>query len=428
MGPQDDSIGASGSLSIIQAMEAWRGPLEIERNPRRKILSLDRQDAKRVLELYVKHTLSNCEDSFAAKERLQEGSGGQVKKTARLQRSASDFCRYSSFRGIRRKSQADKAKAQQSEDAGSKKKKQVACGSTTDNEQKPKGKSSKNVPEGKSQYSGIKTFMNFLFRRNTDEHKEKSCRKKKDKDADKQQVPMEAEEVKRSRTDLNSSTQSRKANKKRTSFRKAFAFKKLVTEEEKGEGLEAGAKAKKSNLLPLENSQKPGVPDTEQHDQYCAQVSEEIELIIQSNESKGKKGHSYHEPPKPVSANEAEEAIRRIVSFLESAGDDWDKKIKEDVGLSAFFRNISYSSFKHLADVYVNNEVTASVPDRHPEEVQFAFAVHLTAKVAGICNHTVNRIMGFGNQYLQDSFAQFSYNRNLKDREMFRVNSCEGPD
>lgn len=96
-------------------------------------------------------------------------------------------------------------------------------------------------------------------------------------------------------------------------------------------------------------------------------------------------------------------------------------QIKEDVGLSAFFRNISYSSFKHLADVYVNNEVTASVPDRHPEEVQFAFAVHLTAKVAGICNHTVNRIMGFGNQYLQDSFAQFSYNRNLKVREEKQV-------
>uniref|UniRef100_K7F089 B2L14 protein n=2 Tax=Pelodiscus sinensis TaxID=13735 RepID=K7F089_PELSI len=72
---------------------------------------------------------------------------------------------------------------------------------------------------------------------------------------------------------------------------------------------------------------------------------------------------------------------------------------------------ISYSSFKHLADVYVRKEVTAQGPEMSPEELQFAFAVHLTAKVAGICNHAVNRIMGFGTQYLQDTFVQFSYSK-----------------
>ncbi|NXS58256.1 B2L14 protein, partial [Brachypteracias leptosomus] len=69
---------------------------------------------------------------------------------------------------------------------------------------------------------------------------------------------------------------------------------------------------------------------------------------------------------------------------------------------------ISYSSFKDLADAYVREEMTASRPNVHLQEIQFAFTVHLTAKVAGICNQAVNRIMGFGTRYLEDSFAPYS--------------------
>ncbi|NXI54053.1 B2L14 protein, partial [Chloroceryle aenea] len=69
---------------------------------------------------------------------------------------------------------------------------------------------------------------------------------------------------------------------------------------------------------------------------------------------------------------------------------------------------MSYSSFKDLADAYVHKEMTASRPDCSLQEIQFAFAVHLTAKVAGICSQAVNRIMGFGTRYLEDSFAPYS--------------------
>ncbi|NXU58748.1 B2L14 protein, partial [Turnix velox] len=75
---------------------------------------------------------------------------------------------------------------------------------------------------------------------------------------------------------------------------------------------------------------------------------------------------------------------------------------------------ISYSSFKNLADAYVSREMMTSRPDVNPEEVQFAFSVHFTAKVAGICNQAVNRIMGFGTRYLEDSFAPLSYSKILQ--------------
>lgn len=82
-------------------------------------------------------------------------------------------------------------------------------------------------------------------------------------------------------------------------------------------------------------------------------------------------------------------------------------QVREDAQLRTFFRDMSYSSFKNLADAYVRREMTASRPDVNPQEIQFAFAVHLTARVAGIRNQAVNRIMGFGTRYLEDSFVPY---------------------
>lgn len=92
------------------------------------------------------------------------------------------------------------------------------------------------------------------------------------------------------------------------------------------------------------------------------------------------------------------------------------QQVKEDVRLRTFFKDMSYSSFKNLADAYVRREMTANRPNVNPQEIQFAFTVHLTARVAGICNQAVNRIMGFGTRYLEDSFAPLSYSKILQVR------------
>lgn len=82
-------------------------------------------------------------------------------------------------------------------------------------------------------------------------------------------------------------------------------------------------------------------------------------------------------------------------------------QVREDARLQLFFRDMSYSSFKNLADAYVQRELTTSRPNVNPQEIQFAYTVHLTATVAGICSQAVNRIMGFGTRYLEDSFAPY---------------------
>ncbi|XP_038235601.1 protein BNIP5-like [Dermochelys coriacea] len=412
-------------------MEAqWRRPWESESQPKRKFLSLDKKDAKKVLEIYVKRTLSNCEDSFAAKKRVEEANGAQGKKMTKLRRAASDFCGYSGSKLIMRKHQADRAKALRLEDALSEKSKPLACGNATEDEQKPKGKGLKSLSQGKNQPSWIKTLLNFFDWKNTD-CKEHSYKKTKEKETSMQRAPscMEAEMATRTGADSSSSPQLGKTIKKRSSLRRTFSLKKHATEEEKKAGKEAGIKAKRPSFLPLRSVHRPSSQVREEHELYCRQVSEEIQLIIQGNEAKRNRNHSYEELLRPAGTPESEETIiRKIVALLKNTGDHLDKKIKEDTNLTTFFKDISYSSFKHLADVYVNKEVKAQVPEMSTEEIQFAFAVHLTAKVAGICNHAVNRIMGFGNKYLQDTFVQFSYSKNVRDCEKFSTSSCESPD
>lgn len=410
------------SIYIMETQR--RKPWETESHPKGKFLSLDRKDAKKVLEIYVKRTLSNCEDSFAAKKRVEEANGAQGKKMTKLRRAASDFYGYSGSKIVVRKGQADRAQALRLEDALSEKSKPLACGNATEDEQKPKGKGLKSLSQRKNQHPWIKTLLNFFYQKNTDDYKEHSDKKTKEKEAS-----MEAEVATKPGADSSSLSRPGKTIKKRSTLRRAFSLKKHATEEEKKAGTETGIKAKRPSFLPLRSIHRPSSQDREEHELYCTQVSEEIQLIIQGNEAKRKRKHSFEGLLKPAGTPESEEAIiRKIVALLKSTGDHLDEKIKEDTNLTTFFKDISYSSFKHLADVYVNKEVTAEVPEMSPEEIKFAFAVHLTAKVAGICNHAVNRIMGFGDQYLQDTFVQFSYSKNVRDHKKFSTSSCESPD
>ncbi|XP_068015525.1 uncharacterized protein [Melanerpes formicivorus] len=118
---------------------------------------------------------------------------------------------------------------------------------------------------------------------------------------------------------------------------------------------------------------------------------------------------------------------RESLPLLQSAGDELDRQLREDARLRLFFKDLSYSSFKDLADAYVHREMRASRPDADLQEVQFAFTVHLTAKVAGICNQAVNRIMGFGTRYLEDSFPPYSKILQ-RSRDQSRTDNFESPD
>ncbi|XP_026720269.1 apoptosis facilitator Bcl-2-like protein 14 isoform X2 [Athene cunicularia] len=410
--------------SNMQVLAAEKPRWDVGRQPSGKILSLDRQGAKKVLEIYVRRSLSCCENSLVAKKTLQEGARRRGRKADGLQRSKSDFSKYSCAKLSPRKDQEEEPKAQDPDkalDDESKAPKEVSK-----EELEPKRKSTKNSSQGKTQRTWFKSFLNFLFKKSPEEQKENAGQKAKEKDA-KAPHSSKPEGGKRSGGDLSTSPPLGRAPKRRSSLKRVFSFKKHV-EEERGEAA-AGARAKRPSCLPLQHVQAPTTADAEQPDGYYARVSEEIGLIVQGSESQGSRARGCGEPPRPASADGVDEAIRRIVALLQTAGDELDRQVKEDVRLRMFFRDMSYSSFKNLADAYVHKEMTASRPDVNPQEIQFAFAVHLTAKVAGICNQAVNRIMGFGTRYLEDSFAPLSYSKILQqDKEKFSTDNCESPD
>ncbi|XP_030147933.4 protein BNIP5 isoform X2 [Taeniopygia guttata] len=367
----------SNTQAPAEEMPQW----DVGRQPLGKILSLDRREAKKVLEIYVKRSLSCRENSLAAKKSLQEKDRGRGRKIDGLHRSESDFCSYSCAKPSPRKDQEERLKAPDLEETlgnDSKAPQEVPKEGL-----KAKRKSTKNSSLGKTQHSGskpawLKGFLNLFLKKSPEEQKENTGQKAKEKDV-KALQGSKPEGAKKHRVDSSTSPALGRALKKKPSLKKVFSLKKHG-EEERGEP-GSGARSKRPSCLPLRHVLAPAQPD---------------------------------------------EAIRRIVALLRSAGDELDRQVREDARLQQFFRDMSYSSFKNLADAYVQRELTASRPNVNPQEIQFAYTVHLTATVAGICSQAVNRIMGFGTRYLDDSFAL--YGKILQEREKLRTDHCDSPD
>ncbi|RMB99420.1 hypothetical protein DUI87_24157 [Hirundo rustica rustica] len=399
---------------------------DVGREPLGKILSLDRREAKKVLEIYVKRSLSCHENSLVAKKTLQEKDRGRGRKMDGLQRSESDFSTYPGAKPRPRKDQEERLKTPDLEEAlgdDSKTPQEVPK-----EELKAKKKSTKNSSQGKTQHSGskptwLKGFLN-LFKKSPEDQKENTGQKAKEKDV-KAPQSSKPEGAKKHRVDSSTSPALGRGLKKKPSLKKVFSLKKHG-EEERGEP-GSGARSKRPSCLPLRHVLGPAQPEEEQPDGCYTQVSQEVGPIEQGRESRGSRAGGREEPPQPPSTDGVDEAIQRIVALLRSAGDELDRQVREDARLQLFFRDMSYSSFKNLADAYVQRELTASRPNVNPQEIQFAYTVHLTATVAGICSQAVNRIMGFGTRYLDDSFAPYGKILQQK-REKLRTDHCDSPD
>ncbi|XP_077060832.1 uncharacterized protein LOC143712720 isoform X2 [Siphateles boraxobius] len=143
---------------------------------------------------------------------------------------------------------------------------------------------------------------------------------------------------------------------------------------------------------------------------YFERVSEELEWIVNEIQFSPKDDSA----PLPSSAcvgdcsSAGDDNTERIISLLKQHGDIIDQKISKNKSVQDFLQKLTYNSFQQLADRY-----TAQIPsplpqttDASPELIKLAFTLDFTAKVAGLCSQTVGRIMGFGYQYLQDSFTQ----------------------
>ncbi|XP_051568677.1 uncharacterized protein LOC127449352 isoform X2 [Myxocyprinus asiaticus] len=143
---------------------------------------------------------------------------------------------------------------------------------------------------------------------------------------------------------------------------------------------------------------------------YYEKVSEELERIV--HEVKDDGNPSFKPTVKNGVNISQEEAIKRITELIKQEGDIIDNKLKENSSVSSFLESsFSYRSFQQMADQYVQSEV----PNKKilptviaPELVKFAFTLDFTARVAILHRQATGHIMGLGNQYLQDRFTHMS--------------------
>lgn len=102
-------------------------------------------------------------------------------------------------------------------------------------------------------------------------------------------------------------------------------------------------------------------------------------------------------------------------------------QLKDNPTLSNFFQRMTYSSFKKLADAYVEKEASPihappTVFPTAPELVKLAFTYDFTAKIARLSQQNLGHITGLGNRYLQDRFEYRQVrNRNDWRKRAFRV-------
>ncbi|XP_044143567.1 apoptosis facilitator Bcl-2-like protein 14 isoform X2 [Bufo gargarizans] len=327
---------------------------KMERKQRGKFVSLSKQDAKIVLETYIKRSLSN-----------RESKSKEYKKERKVKRSVSDVTRF--------KNRVSKLKTTS-----------VPEPEVQEVEKKDSETQAKTVKK----QSWFKSFLNQLF--------------KKEENISDQTVSVVSKvgQVSATSTAEGHSDQTTKKNSfGKAKIRKALSFKKNNVDE----------KLKRPTNLPLKRIARPlPLQQCEKNeDSYYEQVSEEIELLVKETENLELGGRKQS---LSGDLDTDETMIKKIVAILQKEGDAYDRKIKEDPALNNFFKDISYNSFKQLADVYVDQGIKRREPDV-TEDMKFAFSVHFTKQVVGLSTHPVNRIMGFGTKYLQDTLTWLSYSR-----------------
>ncbi|XP_051271836.1 uncharacterized protein LOC127372313 [Dicentrarchus labrax] len=189
-------------------------------------------------------------------------------------------------------------------------------------------------------------------------------------------------------------TSQRRKSKRRKSLKRRFSKKRL--------SLTKSGK----DLITADITRVEAVVSVEPTYAYYEKVSEELERIVHEVQEK--------EEVQPLSD---EEVINRIIALTKQQGDAIEDKLKDNPTLSNFFQRMSYSSFQTLADAYVEKEALPTnnpptLPPTAPELVKLALTYDFTAKIARLSKQNIGHITGLGNRYLQD---RFEYQQSCSD-------------
>ncbi|XP_051512445.1 apoptosis facilitator Bcl-2-like protein 14 [Myxocyprinus asiaticus] len=100
-----------------------------------------------------------------------------------------------------------------------------------------------------------------------------------------------------------------------------------------------------------------------------------------------------------------DDVIQRLVDLLKESGDELNQKIQKSYELLGYLQSsFSYSLFDRLTSAFIGSVVPEHERSRMNRE-QIALTFEVTSRLNALDLHPMNRIMGFGAQYLQQHFT-----------------------
>ncbi|XP_016111264.1 apoptosis facilitator Bcl-2-like protein 14 isoform X2 [Sinocyclocheilus grahami] len=111
------------------------------------------------------------------------------------------------------------------------------------------------------------------------------------------------------------------------------------------------------------------------------------------------------EPDSPVAKEANSDVIVRLVDLLKTSGDELNETIQSSQELSGYLQQtFSYDLFKKLTKAFITSSVPEFLQSRKKRE-QIALAFEVTSRLKALDLHPMNRVMGYGAQYLQENYA-----------------------
>ncbi|XP_031420994.1 apoptosis facilitator Bcl-2-like protein 14 isoform X2 [Clupea harengus] len=111
--------------------------------------------------------------------------------------------------------------------------------------------------------------------------------------------------------------------------------------------------------------------------------------------------------PDDLVTDSGDDVIQRLVELLKVAGDELDAELKKNPALVQQLQgSFSYGLFEKITRTFVD----CAVPSRagstqSTQQAQIAMTCEVTSRLSALDLHPMNRIMGFGAQFLQQNFS-----------------------